>query len=193
MANTTARTLDDVAARLAAPVLTPRIPLLYPLPEGAVQNVLADAPGVFVEVADQPITAQALASASHQLGARPNPEPTAASALVGEVLRIHRTATGAQSDRYFLPHEAYPAARANLHRLGEVIVFLPCEADPIRAEFLAHLQQTAITVDVDGTAPTGTMVIHASDADDEVRAVTRLVRTEPAAAAAARYRDHAAP
>ncbi|MEU2004574.1 hypothetical protein ACH47B_26590 [Rhodococcus sp. NPDC019627] len=182
VANTSVLTVDQVVARLASPVLAPRVALPYPLLEGAVQRVLAEAPGVFSEVADQPITAQTLAHASQQLGGGTGIEPPDPTPLVAEVIRIHRQATTAHSDRYFLPHEAYAAAGARVHTLGQVIVFLPCESDPAGAEFLAYLQRTGTTVD-DGADATGTLVIHASDADDEVRAVTRLVRTHLAAGA----------
>ncbi|MFZ2176540.1 MAG: PD-(D/E)XK nuclease family protein, partial [Rhodococcus sp. (in: high G+C Gram-positive bacteria)] len=186
VANTSVLTVDQVVTRLAAPVLAPRVALPYPLLEGAVQRVLAEAPGVFSEVADQPITAQALAHASQQLAARTVIDLEDPTPLVAEVIRIHHNATTAHSDRYFLPHEAYAAARARMHTLGRVIVFLPCELDPAHGEFLAQLQQAATTVDdgaeASGTAEaTGTLVIHASDADDEVRAVTRLVRSHLAA------------
>ncbi|WP_433703451.1 PD-(D/E)XK nuclease family protein [Prescottella equi] len=90
-------------------------------------------------------------------------------------------ATAAHSHRYYLPWEAYAAASRNLDDLGQTIVFLPCEPDPVKAAFLAELTKREVTVDSDAGSPDGTLVVHASDADDEIRSVARLVRGHLAA------------
>ncbi|NKS22290.1 hypothetical protein GS467_13895 [Rhodococcus hoagii] len=130
VANTRIATVEQVVTWLAAPVLAPRIPLPYPVLEGAVRKVLLEEPGIFVEVADQPITAQALADASRQLGSLPDLECGEVSSTTEDVIRIHRQATAAHSHRYYLPWEAYAAASANFDKLGQTIV--SCRASRIR-------------------------------------------------------------
>ncbi|NKS22291.1 PD-(D/E)XK nuclease family protein [Rhodococcus hoagii] len=46
---------------------------------------------------------------------------------------------------------------------------------------MVELQKRAVTVESDADGPDGTVVIHASDADDEIRSVARLVRSHLAA------------
>lgn len=180
IANTNVVTTGQLVERLARPQLTPRTPLPYPLLVGAVRRALAEGPGMFADVADQSITARALASASQWLGAHPPRSAEGCAPVVAEVLRIHNAATSRHAAAHFLPHEQFEAARARLEILGPTIVFLPCEQDPAGAEFLREVGARGSIVDSVGD-PTGTLVLHASDSDDEVRTVARLVRDRLAA------------
>ncbi|PXW31268.1 UNVERIFIED_CONTAM: RecB family exonuclease [Williamsia faeni] len=175
LANTLVLTLARVVELLAAPVLVPRLPLSYPLLEASVQKVLAEQPGLFEHVADQPITSLAIAGASLTLAGYPDPAVERPTKLVGDMLRVHNLATRAQSSAYYLPHEAYAAAMDRLDQLGKIIVFQPCETDPAALELLRAMQNRGETIEVDAEA-TGTTVVHTPDADDEVRAVSRKVR-----------------
>ncbi|WP_143545099.1 hypothetical protein [Rhodococcus sp. RS1C4] len=78
-------TVDLAVTKLAAPALTPRLPLPFPLLDASVQKILIDFPGVFADVADQPITAEALAGASRTLGAVANPDAPDATPLVRDM------------------------------------------------------------------------------------------------------------
>ncbi len=175
VANTRVLTLDLAVEKLATPAAAPLVPLPFPYLAASVQKVLADEPGVFVDVADQPITAEALAAASRTLGAVADPSPAEATPLVRDMLRVHTAATAAHTDTHYLPHEAYAAATSRIDELGEVVVFLPTAADAGASQFLEALTNLGQLIESD-VEPLGTMVIHASDADDEVRSITRLVR-----------------
>lgn len=175
VANTRVLTLDLAVDILAAPVLAPRVPLPLLYLAASVQKVLADEPGAFADFADQPITAEALAAASRTLGAVADPAPVDATPLVRDMLRVHSAATAAHTDTHYLPREAYAAATSRIDELGEVVVFLPTAADAGASQFLEALTNRGQLIESD-VEPLGTMVIHASDADDEVRSITRLVR-----------------
>lgn len=167
--------MDLAVTKLAAPALAPWLPLPFPLLDASVQKVLIDAPGVFADVGDQPITAEALAAASRTLGAVANPDAPDATPLVRDMLRVHAAATSAHSATHYLPHEAYAAAAERINELGAVIVFLPTAPDVGAAKFLHKLAEHGEVIEPT-VEPLGTMVIHASDADDEIRSVARLVR-----------------
>ncbi|KQS00737.1 hypothetical protein ASG12_07705 [Williamsia sp. Leaf354] len=174
-ANTRVLTLDEAVDVLAAPALVPRLPLPFPLLEASIERILDDQPGLFAEVAEQPITARALASASFELTGYNNPAVQSPTKLIGEMLRIHRIATAVHAEKYYLRHGAYAAALARLDQLGEIIVYRPTASDPASANLLAAMQARGTTID-DADTIHGTLVVHASDADDEVRAVARIVR-----------------
>ncbi|WP_032389491.1 PD-(D/E)XK nuclease family protein [Rhodococcoides fascians] len=180
VANTRVLTLDLAVDTLAVPALAPRVPLPFPYLAASVQKVLADEPGVFVDVADQPITAEALAAASRTLGAIADPSPADATPLVQDMRRVHTAATAAHTDTHYVPHEAYAAATSRIDELGDVVVFLPTGADAGASQFLEALTNRGQLIK-SNVEPLGTMVIHASDADDEVRSITRLVRQHLAA------------
>ncbi|OZC49292.1 hypothetical protein CH289_17290 [Rhodococcus sp. RS1C4] len=76
-----------------------------------------------------------------------------------------------------MPHEAYTAAAERISELGAVIIFLPTAPDVGAAEFLHKLVVHGELIEPTDE-PLGTMVIHASDADDEIRSVARLVRKQ---------------
>lgn len=180
LANTRVLTVGQAVKLLAAPALAPRAPLDYPLLEASVQKVLADEPGLFKVVANEPITAQAIAGASLALSSLVDPTTENPTRLVDDMLRVHRLASTAHGSAYYLSHEAYAIAADRLDKLGTIIVFQPCESDPAAAEFLRAMQIRGKTIEINAEI-TGTMVVHTSDADDEVRAVTRIVRKHLAA------------
>ncbi len=175
VANTNILTLPGIITVLAVSDLAPRQPLPYPLLEASVERVLADEPGLFANVSDEPITAQALASAIAQLSDQELPHIDNPAPVVGEMLRIREQVFAQLTARYYLSHEAYAAARTRLDSLGKVIVYAPNPSSPAETVLLTELQARGTTIDVEpDVAPT--QVIHTSDADDEVRAVVRLVR-----------------
>ncbi|TSE01828.1 PD-(D/E)XK nuclease family protein [Skermania sp. ID1734] len=176
VANTRVLTVAQAVDYLAAPALAPRTALPYPLLEAAVQRILADEPGEFVDVADQSITSRALAGASLALCSLAHPAMSDPTPLVADMLRVHQAVVDSQRSRYFLAHEAYAAATSRIGKLGSVIVFQPVPANDAESQFLSALQRAGETVDVTDDA-TGTIVVHASDADDEVRAIVRLIRS----------------
>lgn len=173
-ANTRVLTLDATVDLLAAPALAPRLPLPSTLLEASIERILDAEPGEFDKVAKQPITAQALAAASFTLTGYANPKAES-TRLVDEMMRIHRLAIAVHSDTYYLRHEAYAAALTRLDDLGEIIVYLPTPSDAASANLLDAMQKRGTTVDATDTVH-GSLVVHASDADDEVRAVARIVR-----------------
>ncbi|WP_024794842.1 PD-(D/E)XK nuclease family protein [Tomitella biformata] len=177
VANTSVLTTSQLVEQLARPRMFPRAALPFPILVGSVRRVLTERPGRFEEVADQPITARAVANASRWLGSHPPRTAEGSAPVVTEVLRIHDDASARHAAGYFRPHEQFEAARARLDTLGSTIVFLPCELDPATADFLDEVRARSVTVDQDpADAGSGTMVLHASDADDEVRSVVRLAR-----------------
>lgn len=175
LANTRVLTVTQAVEFLATPVLAPREPLDYPLLEASVQKILVDEAGLFQRVAKQPITAQAIAGALMVLSSLPVPITCDAARLVADMLRVHWAAKTTYESSYFPAHEAYAAASDRLDELGEIIVFQPCETDPAALRIILAMQDRGETVDA-GPDVTGTMVVHTSDADDEVRAVARIVR-----------------
>lgn len=175
VANVQVLTVDLAVAKLAAPALAPRLPLPGPLLDASVHKVLMDNPGVFADVADQPITAESLAAASRTLGSIANPDASDAAPLVRDMLRVHAAATDAYSHTHYLPHEAYAAAAERISELGAVIVVLPTALDVGAADFMRRLSEHGEIIEPTDE-PIATMVIHASDADDEMRSIARLVR-----------------
>ena len=179
-------TLPDLAEELAAAAgeLSGRAPLPAMVREGAITAALAQVPGLFSEVADQPATARAIASTSSSLDAVCPADLEQLPRLVREVGRIHRTAAATLAARWFTGHELYAAATAALgtpqaaSRLGSVIGFqLAPEQDPSAAAFRHTLEQhPGIThLTAAATFSPDEAILSASDADDEARAVVRLV------------------
>ena len=162
-------------AHAAGRVLVRRLALTPEVLAAAVDARLAAEPGLFDESAEQPITADALAAASWEIAHLDRNTITAPTPLVAELLRIHDAVVASLRERYYLPFEAHRAAIENLDSLGEVIVYCPTPRTPQEKELLDALAARGTVVHPPEPA-FGTQVIHASDADDEVRAVARLVR-----------------
>lgn len=178
-------TLKDLATELITndPAVIGRRPLLPVLRLGAVSKVLVDEPGLFKDVADQPATARAIARTAEQLDAVPNPSGPELPELMQEVLRIHGMAKEALGSQWYTDHEAFTLAGRRLgtstvmQRLGTVIGFmLGTENRPSEASFRQNLEEAGMQhISASGSAEQGTTLMTASDADDEVRAVVRLV------------------
>lgn len=179
-------TLPDLADELAAAdgQLTGRAPLPALVREGAITAVLADAPGLFAEVADQPATTRAIASTSLVLDAARPANLESLPRLVREVARVHRSATAALGTRWYTDHERYTAAAAALGsphaamRLGSIIGFqLAPDQNPSAAAFRTAMEQQPGIKHLTAASPLSPdeTVLSASDADDEVRAVVRLM------------------
>ncbi|GAB90607.1 PD-(D/E)XK nuclease family protein, partial [Gordonia rhizosphera] len=143
--------------------------------EAAVQRVLAEEPGAFKQVADEPITAQALAGAARELSAIEHPAMDSPTPLVADLLRVYRRAIGRLAGRYYLQHEAYTAAAQHLSDAGNLILYRLNPTSAAERSFLALLQKHGEDIS-DESVVAPTQVIHTSDADDEVRSVVRLVR-----------------
>ncbi len=195
----TTTTVADLATDLAS--RSPRSAGLRPLTasarQAAIRSVLASAPGPFIQVAEQPVTVRALARASEQLdGANLDDadlhvrEVDATAGLSAEVIRIHRAAMALLSDGWLIPADALtiacdaiadPAVR---RRLGTIILLGNSEqatrADQRLAAALRAAGGSGSTVIEVPLASTGDAAlphrrVSASDADEEARAVARLV------------------
>lgn len=170
---------------LSADALAPRVPTPFPVLTAAVEKALAEDPGGLAEVSAAATTADALADASRRLGGVPADTPVPTTALHSEVLRIHERALRATSATHHTAAEAFAVATSVAADVGPTVLFLPMPATRGDRGFLdALIAAGARVVDME-TVPAdlpsrmsirGTLVIHASDADDEVRAVVRLVR-----------------
>ncbi|GAA1347709.1 hypothetical protein JOE65_001055 [Arthrobacter roseus] len=190
-----AYTLHDLATELIAahPAMRGRSPLPPTIRLGAISKALTEQPGIFAPVADQPATARAIARTAVVLDSvQPypttnHPETTqqaeALPQLTQEVLRLHRAAADALHTIWYTQHEAFTIAAEKLQepavqkRLGTVIGFmLGTELQPDALMFRNSLDAAGMKhITAAGTIDDATTVITASDADDETRAVARLV------------------
>jgi ATP-dependent helicase/nuclease subunit B len=178
-------TLKDLASELVAddPALNGKRPLLPVLRLGAVSKVLNDHPGLFRDVADRPATASAIAKTAELLDAAPGPSDPALPGLTHEVLRIHGSAKEALASQWYTDHDAFILAGQKLgttlvkRRLGTVIGFmLGTESRPSESSFRQGLEEAGMqSINASGAVGDSTTLMTASDADDEVRAVVRLV------------------
>ncbi|MDQ0617340.1 PD-(D/E)XK nuclease family protein [Arthrobacter globiformis] len=178
-------TLKDLATELIADddAVDGRRPLLPVLRLGAVSRVLLDEPGLFKDVADQPATARAIARTAELLDAVPDPSAPDLPDLTQEVLRLHGASKEALGQQWYTDHEAFTLAsnkvgtRTMRQRLGTIIGFmLGTENRPAEAIFKQSLEAAGMQLlRAAGSAETDARLLTASDADDEVRAVVRLV------------------
>uniref|UniRef100_UPI003D944FA5 PD-(D/E)XK nuclease family protein n=1 Tax=Gordonia sp. B7-2 TaxID=3420932 RepID=UPI003D944FA5 len=174
VANIEVLTVPQLVTKRAAPILAPRAPLPYPLLEAAIQRVLAEDPGVFRGVAEEPITAQAIAGAAWELTALEQPAMKSPTPLVADLLRVYRIAVERLSDRYYLQHEAFTAAGQSTRAPGCLILYRLQPTSAAERAFISRLHPVAVVEAEPMVTPT--QVIHTSDADDEVRSIVRLVR-----------------
>lgn len=185
------RTAQQVITELSGPALAPRAPLPFPLLAAAVEQVLDADPGRLAAVADQPVTAQAVAQACLRLGTVDAGAVAAQTPLHSEVLRLSTRAHETTGSAYYPRVEAVEVAVAHLDRLGQVILAAPLRGTQDERRLRTALEARGVTT-VPGSgsehlasagdpggpgAVTGTHVLHASDSDDEVRAVVRFVRS----------------
>ena len=188
--NVAVRTAAQVIAELSGPALAPRAALPFPLLEAAVEKALDADPGELHAVASEPVTAQAVAQACLRLGTVEAGSLTPVTPLHSEVLRLAEQAHSMTGAAYFTQVEAVTVALERLDMLGRIVLAAPLRGtegerrlraaldargvSPIPGTGADHLASAA---EPDGEgAVTGTHVLHASDSDDEVRAVVRFVR-----------------
>jgi ATP-dependent helicase/nuclease subunit B len=188
VAGLTVSTVDRLAERIAAPALagSGRRPVTEPVLAAAWRRALAGAPGVFGPVADHPATVRALAGTHRELR-EVDERGLRAIATAGEVqadlVRLHRRVTALlRTGWYDVTDLRRVATAAPKPELGAVLHFLPEDVPPSGETLLATLDVHEIRgIERAGTATT---LLHASDADDEVRCVLRHVtaalRTTPA-------------
>ncbi|WP_181036350.1 PD-(D/E)XK nuclease family protein [Arthrobacter sp. B1805] len=178
-------TLKDLAMELVAAdtSLGDRAPLPPAVRQAAISKVLAENPGDFIQVADQPATARAITRTAPLLDSIGPRQDAALPDLVREVIRIHQTAMEALGDRWYTDHHLFERAGrivqtpATLRRLGTLIGFmLGVQAQPAVAAFRRQLESAGLNnLQATGTFEQNTTVLTASDADDEVRSTVRLV------------------
>ncbi|MFN3600118.1 MAG: PD-(D/E)XK nuclease family protein [Dietzia sp.] len=189
--NVAVRTAAQVISELSAPTLAPRAALPFPLLEAAVEKALDSDPGDLRSVATEPVTGQAVAQASLRLGTVEAGSVTPETPLHAEVLRLTDRAHSLTGHAYYTQVEAVDAALDRLDDLGQIILAAPLRGTRAERRLRVALEGRGITpvpgtgadhlasaAEPDGEgAVTGTHVLHASDSDDEVRAVVRFVRS----------------
>lgn len=180
-----AYTLKDLASELVAADSSfgGRSPLLPSVRQAAISRALSENPGDFKQVADQPATARAITRTAPLLDSIAPEYDGAMPDLVREVLRIHRTAMSALGERWFTDHQMFGHAGrllgkpANARKLGTLIGFmLGAQTQPAVAAFRRQLEGAGLQhIRASGTFAQPIRILTASDADDEVRTVVRLV------------------
>ncbi|WP_314037034.1 PD-(D/E)XK nuclease family protein [Dietzia sp. CH92] len=189
--NVAVRTASQVIDELAAPALAPRAPLPFPILSAAVDRALDVDPGALASVAAEPVTGEAVARACLRLGTVEPGSVVPETPLHGEVLRLAGEAHAATASAYYTRFEAVTTALERLDALGRIVLAAPLRGTAVERRLRAALEERGVTP-VPGTgsdhlasaaepagvdAVTGTHVLHASDSDDEVRAVVRFVRS----------------
>lgn len=194
-AGVSVRTAAQVVAELAGPALAPRAALPLPLLAAAVDRALDSDPGRLAAVAAEPVTGQAIARACLRLGTVEPGSVEPETPLQEEVLRLAAEAGARTGRSYYTQFEAVTTAIARLDRLGQVVLAAPLRGTELERQLRAALEargpeggvhtvpgtgadHLASAAEPDAeNAVTGTQVVHASDSDDEVRAVVRFVRS----------------
>lgn len=185
------RTVSQVITELAAPALAPRAPLPFPLLAAAVEKALDAAPGRLHAVAEEPVTALAVARACLRLGTVDEGSVAPRTPLHAEVIRLSDQAHAATGAAHYPQAEAVTAAVERLDRLGHIVLAAPLRGTEAERRLRSALYARGVTTvpgtdardlasaaDPDGHgAVTGTHVLHASDSDDEIRSVVRYVRS----------------
>ncbi|MDV8001957.1 PD-(D/E)XK nuclease family protein [Rhodococcus sp. IEGM 1408] len=193
--NVAVRTAAQVITELSGPALAPRAALPFPLLEAAVEKALDADPGELRAVASQPVTAHAVAQACLRLGEVDVGSLFPRTPLHSEVLRLSEQAHSMTGAAYYPQFEAVTTALERLDVLGRIVLAAPLRGTEAERRLRAALDARGVTpvpgtgadhlasaAEPDGKgAVTGTHVLHASDSDDEVRAVVRFVRSRLAA------------
>ncbi|WP_354055186.1 PD-(D/E)XK nuclease family protein [Dietzia sp. 2505] len=189
------RTAAQVVTDLSAPALAPRAALPFPLLEAAVEKALDSDPGDLRSVASEPATGHAVAQACLRLGTVEAGSVTPVTPLHTEVLRLAEQARSMTGSAYYTQFEAVSDALGRLDGLGRIVLAAPLRGTEAERRLRAALDARGVTpvpgtgadhlasaTEPDGPgAVTGTHVLHASDSDDEIRAVVRFVRSRLAA------------
>ncbi len=189
--NVAVRTASQVISELSAPALAPRAALPFPLLAAAVEKALDADPGYLESVAAEPVTGQAVAQACLRLGTVEPGSVGAQTRLHSEVLRLADEVHAMTGAAYYTQFEAVGIALKRLDELGRIVLAAPLRGTQAERRLRAALDQRGISPlpgtgsdhlasaaePGTGKAVTGTHVLHASDSDDEVRAVVRFVRS----------------
>jgi hypothetical protein len=163
-----------------------RRPLTETKLAGTIRSLLAEQPGEFEKVADRIGTVRALATAHRELRALDDRELDAlgdGERVVAETVRVHRELEARCTDTAFDEVDLLEAATVRADRVRHaVVVFLPSDLDAPEQAFLDALGEATTVDQIIGDAnddagrePVAARVVHASDADDEVRGVVREV------------------
>lgn len=198
-------TLRRLADRAAAPVLAAanRRPAVSMVLAAAARAELRDAPGMLASVADHDATVRALVKAHRELREVSVDRLDAIAAtgsLTADVVRIHRALVGRLGDWYDERDLIEVALRSpETAAAPRVVTFLPDRPTAVEFSFLTALDEHTTVVAICGTTgqerldswidqlggggdtsqgaspPVATDLLHASDADDEVRCVVRSV------------------
>lgn len=177
-------TLPRLAEAMATPHLLQRRPAQDTVIAAAWREVLQADPGAFAEVADHPATVTALVRAHRMLrdldedrlaviAAQPTPSP--------DLVRLHRLVTAELQDAWYDVVDLLDTATDHLTDTHPpVIDYLPGRRGLAEQRFMAMLQQrTAVQrILLEDPPTTANRVLHATDADDEVRLVVRSVMDE---------------
>lgn len=205
VAGVTFTTLTRLAEQLLTSAGDIKPPLLTPILAALWRRELTDRPGCLAEVAAHPATVRAVTRVHRELRAAggAGAEALASSGELGrDIVRMHRAVVAA-SDGYRDEVETLVGAAALVGRTAaaptDVILQLPDQLTLPEREFVAALRRhdrlSAVVGDsgdpradepvlrslglertaASATAPVASRVIHASDADDEVRVVVRRV------------------
>jgi hypothetical protein len=185
VAGLTVLTLDRLAERIAAPALagSGRRPVTRPVLAAAWRRALAGEPGVFRPAADHPSTVRALADAHRELREVDDAGLDAigtGGAVAADLVRLHRRVIALLSDNWYDTHDLRRVAAQTLtsnavqDEIGAVIVFLPQDLPVSGRELLAGLPDV-LTIEGFDRETSATTVLHASDADDEVRCIVRRI------------------
>ena len=189
--NVAVRTASQVIAELSGPALAPRAALPFPLLAAAVDKALDADPGKLAPVASEPVTGQAVARACLRLGTVDASTIAPETPLHREVLRLGSEAHATTGPAYYTQFEAVTVALGRLDELGHVLLAAPLRGTRAEQRLREALGARGISA-LPGTgadhlagaaepdtpeAVTGSHVLHASDSDDEVRAVVRFVRS----------------
>jgi ATP-dependent helicase/nuclease subunit B len=193
IAGLTVLTLDRLAERIAAPALagSGRRPVTRPVLAAAWRRALAAEPGVFRPAADHPSTVRALADAHRELREVDDAGLDAigsGGAVAADLVRLHRRVIALLRENWYDVHDLCRVATQNLagdatgsvsrarDGIGAGIVFLPQDLPVSGQELLARLPDL-ITIEGFDRETAATTVLHASDADDEVRCMVRRIAT----------------
>lgn len=194
-------TLRRLAERLLAAEGDTKRPVTTALLTTLWRRALASDPGCFAAVAEHPATVRALVRAHRELRECDTDalaRIARSSALGADLVRLHETVTtqalaGRRDEVAVLADAArLMRAGADLSAVGAIIQHLPEEPTPSERALIAALDQASVlravvgvtgNLVVDGADAEGTdseshadTVLHASDSDDEVRAIVREVR-----------------
>lgn len=172
-------TVTRYAETLAAPLLASRRPATRAVVAAAWRDALVRDPGSFGEVAEHPSTVGALtrayrdlrelnATALDRISTQPAPAP--------DLIRLQREVESALSPRWYDEVDLLRTAAETAGAGSEsVVVYLLGRTTPSEQRFIEALEvgRTVVTIDPANRQTFAARIIHASDSDDEVRAVVR--------------------